>query len=159
MNRHMSAGHTLRYFASAATRRSSAQVEESDDALPSNVFGTNGIPAMPAIQTSGVFRPPLNQSKGAAEGEYLQEQEEEDLGFVEDDVVETVLNDQPIRRYDWRKRATSRLQKNVDLSALPKGYKRRVRKTPAEFISEKELALRPAVRNYSEKYAVMSAMC
>ncbi len=83
----------------------------------------------------------------------------EDLGFVEDDVVETVLNDQPIRRYDWRKRATSRLQKNVDLSALPKGYKRRVRKTPAEFISEKELALRPAVRNYSEKYAVMSAMC
>ncbi|KJA17170.1 hypothetical protein HYPSUDRAFT_206440 [Hypholoma sublateritium FD-334 SS-4] len=154
MHTHIFPAHAPRRFASIATRRQSAPaVEEGSNALPSTALGTNGIPTLPVIRTSGVFRPPPSQSKGAAEGEYLQEDAEDDLGFVEDDtVVEAVVNDQPIRRYDWRKRAVSRSQNTVDPSALPKGYKRRVRKPPAEFISENELVLRPAVREYSEKF-------
>lgn len=159
MHTNISHAHTLRRFASTATRRESAPVVEAGGAFPRAAFGANGIPKLPSIRTSGVFQPPPSRSKGAAEGEYLQEDAEEDLGFVEDDtVVEAVVNDQPIRRYDWRKRAASRSQKTVDPSALPKGYKRRVRKPPAEFITEKELALRPAVRGYSEKYALMFTM-
>lgn len=46
---------------------------------------------MLVIQTPVVSLPPLDQSKGAAKGEYLREEEE--LDFVEDDAVGTVLND------------------------------------------------------------------